>query len=605
MTTRRTSTMLVGGLACLLAACVAETAPEGTTPGDEDQDEVGTSAAAATQASFATDDLSAICNLTHTCCGPQGLAINPTTCANLFTSFNGFQGELDGASVFNGDGVTYRNISANNCLNGIAAIGCGTISATSYRTTHQACMNVMTGTRAAGTACTNSVQCLSTNYCNRTTGRCAPLVALGQPCTSNDQCSYRGRGVGCDLYGTGTCIALLANGATCYSSAECSSGLCNGTCATTAPTVFDATNCAAFGGAATSTVTAIASGIAHSCAILGNGTVKCWGRNSAGGIGDGTTIQRSIPAPVVNLGGTAKAISAGDDHTCAILTNNTLRCWGRNGNGQLGDGTMTNRLTPVTINVGGTPTAIAAGNSSTCALLSNGTVRCWGSNSEGQLGDGTTTLRTSPVSVSNLGGTAVALAGGSNHICVRLSNNTMRCWGNNANGQLGDGTTTSRRTPVTVTGLGGTPTAISTGFGSTCAILSNGTLRCWGGNLNGQLGDGTTTNRRTPVTINVGGTPTAISRGSSNTCARLSNGTLKCWGYNGQGQLGDGTTTQRTSPVSVISLGGTGTAISTGGGHTCATVSGGTVRCWGENRVGSLGDGTTAAQRLTPVRLYL
>ncbi|MBX3313773.1 MAG: hypothetical protein KF906_05575 [Actinobacteria bacterium] len=144
--------------------------------------------------------------------------------------------------------------------------------------------------------------------------------------------------------------------------------------------------------------------------------------------------------------------------------------------------------------------SITAGGGHTCALLTNGTAKCWGYNYDGRVGDGTTTNRLTPTTVTGLTGATAITAGGGGHSCALLTNGTAKCWGNNGSGQLGDGTTTNRLTPTTVTGLTGA-TAITPGGGHSCALLTNGTAKCWGNNVDGQLGDGTTTNRLTPVTV--------------------------------------------------------------------------------------------------------
>jgi len=185
------------------------------------------------------------------------------------------------------------------------------------------------------------------------------------------------------------------------------------------------------------------------------------------------------------------------------LNNQTIQCSGENTNGQLGDGTTTNQSAPVTVSGISTATSVSAGFRQTCALLNNNTVNCWGLNSSGQLGDGTTVDKSTPVTVSGIStATSVSVGGGSEegHSCSLLSNNSVKCWGNNGYGQLGDGTTTDRSTPVLVSGIS-TAIAISAGFRHTCALLSDSTVQCWGYNNQGQLGDRTKASSFTPVNV--------------------------------------------------------------------------------------------------------
>ncbi|MEW6684124.1 MAG: S8 family serine peptidase [Nitrospirota bacterium] len=329
----------------------------------------------------------------------------------------------------------------------------------------------------------------------------------------------------------------------------------------------------------------------HSCGVI-SGALRCWGNNAYGGLGNGTTTNSTTGVPVSGIS-TATSVSTGALHTCARLSDSTVRCWGYNYSGQLGDGTTTHRLTPVSVsNLGGAAIAIATGSFHTCALLSGGTVRCWGQNNYGQLGDGTTTNRPTPVSVSNLGGTALAITADGSHTCALLSTASVRCWGYNPWGQLGNGTKAiSVTTPVTVSGIS-SATAVAAGGGHTCARLSNSTVRCWGRNQYGQLGNGTMSDATTPVTVSGISTASAISGGGSHTCAILADSTVRCWGYNSFGQLGNGTTTNATTPVTVSGI-NTATGMSAGGHGTCSRLSDGTARCWGFNNYGQLGNGTT------------
>jgi alpha-tubulin suppressor-like RCC1 family protein len=364
----------------------------------------------------------------------------------------------------------------------------------------------------------------------------------------------------------------------------------------------------------------IAAGERHTCAILDDGSVSCWGRNNYGGLGDGTTINRNTTTQTSSLGTdrTAVAITAGAHHTCAILDDGSVSCWGYNEYGQLGDGTTTNRNTTTqtsSLGTDRTAVAITAGAHHTCAILDDGSVSCWGYNGygQGQLGDGTTTNRNTPTQTSSLGTdrTAVAIAAGRYHTCAILDDGSVSCWGRNGDGQLGDGTNTDRLTPTQTSSLGSgrTAVAITGGAYHTCAILDDGSVSCWGNNGDGQLGDGTNTDRNTTTqtsSLGTDRTAVAIAAGSSHTCAILDDGSVSCWGANYNGRLGDGTTTNRNTPNQTSSLGTDRTAVAITAGlyHTCAILDDRSVSCWGYNGQGQLGDGTTT-DRNTPTAIEI
>jgi alpha-tubulin suppressor-like RCC1 family protein len=352
----------------------------------------------------------------------------------------------------------------------------------------------------------------------------------------------------------------------------------------------------------TSGAAAIATGDFHSCAVTEGGTLACWGDNTYGQLGDGTTLHRATAMGVTGLSSGVAAIALGYGHSCALTTGGGVLCWGQNIDGQLGDGTNTGGSAPVAVS--GLATGVSAvaggGGSHNCALNTSGGVVCWGANAYGQLGDGTTTERWVPTAVSGLPSGVAAIALGYGHSCALTTGGGVVCWGHNNYGQLGDGTTTSRSTPTAVSGLGSGVAAIAVGLHHTCARTTSGAIKCWGYNSNGQLGDGTTTNQVTPTAVS--GLPsgiTAVTAGGYHTCARTTDGGVVCWGYNYHGQLGDGTTTQRLTPTAVSGLSSGATTVVPGGFHTCARTTGGGVVCWGYNYNGQLGDGTTT-KRLTP-----
>ncbi|QDY75619.1 RCC1 domain-containing protein [Streptomyces qinzhouensis] len=216
----------------------------------------------------------------------------------------------------------------------------------------------------------------------------------------------------------------------------------------------------------------------------------------------------------------------------------------------------------------------------------------WGANTFGQLGDGTTTDRATPVAVTGLAGAVLTTAAGGGHSLARLSDGSVQCWGNNSNGQLGDGTTTSSATPVTVGGLSGV-NAVAGGANHSLALLGDGTVRAWGANASGQLGDGSTSDSSAPVTT--GGFPDTVIKvacGGGHSLALLNNGDVMAWGDNTSGQLGDGTLNDSSTPVAVQGV-ANAVDIAGGSGHSLAVLADGDVLAWGANGSGQLGDGTT------------
>jgi alpha-tubulin suppressor-like RCC1 family protein len=350
-------------------------------------------------------------------------------------------------------------------------------------------------------------------------------------------------------------------------------------------------------GAADPVVPVAIAASAQTCALLSDKTVKCWGYNFNGQVGDDTQANRLTPVLVPGITD-ATALAVGGNHTCVIVTAGAMKCWGYNQFGQLGDNSGTQRLSPVSVQGITGATAIAAGFNHTCAVVGGG-VKCWGNNGQGQLGDGTGTSGASslvPVNVSGLSGvTALAISG--DHGCAIIAAGAVRCWGFNPSGEVGDGTSGNiRNAPVTVTGLTGA-TDLGLGKGHSCAILTGGTAKCWGDNTSGQIGDGTQDQRTTPTTVSglTGATDIAGGEevtGPNHTCAVVGGGVVRCWGTNDQFELGDGTTTMRLTPNTVPGITGA-TMVRAGLNDSCALLTGGVVKCWGFNGAGRLGDGTS------------
>jgi len=251
----------------------------------------------------------------------------------------------------------------------------------------------------------------------------------------------------------------------------------------------------------TGTYTLIAAGLYHTCALraqgpnaLGNQSVFCWGRNDHGQLGNGTTTSSATPVEAVGINGFAirpiRTLSAGDWHNIAVSGDGNIVAWGDNSYGQLGDNSTTGALTPKLI-FGTTAIAAVGGLGHTCAVQTDSTVKCWGANYSGQLGDGTTAQRMSPVKVSGLPGPVKQLVAGEHNTCALLTSGQLYCWGNNREGELGDFSAVDRWTPVQV-GFGSeTALGIAGGAGHTCALTSGPGLWCWGQNDQGQIGDGT------------------------------------------------------------------------------------------------------------------
>jgi alpha-tubulin suppressor-like RCC1 family protein len=375
------------------------------------------------------------------------------------------------------------------------------------------------------------------------------------------------------------------------------------------------------------TVSLVSAGEQYTCAVINGGAAKCWGSSIHGQLGDGSTTDSATPVDVSGLSSGVVAISAGAQHTCALTSGGGVKCWGLNSDGELGDGSTTDSSTPVDVSgLSSGVVAIGAGNDWSCALTSGGAVKCWGFNGGGRLGDGSTTSSSTPVDVSGLSSGVAAIAVGLSFNCALTSGGSVECWGENDFGQLGVGTVTGPQTcpptafpcstvPVAVIGLPSAK-AIAAGGNEACAVTSAGAAKCWGDSSFGGLGNGTQQSfSSTPVDVTgLSSGVMSIDVGDLHACAVTSGGAATCWGLNGNGQLGDGTNTGpekcgvdpnkliacSTVPVPVTGLSSGVDAISAGGFHTCAVTSGNVVECWGLNQFGQLGNGTTTSST-TPV----
>jgi alpha-tubulin suppressor-like RCC1 family protein len=344
----------------------------------------------------------------------------------------------------------------------------------------------------------------------------------------------------------------------------------------------------------TSGVVAISSSHKHTCALTEAGGMKCWGRNWHGELGDNSTEYRVTPVDVVGLTSGVKGITAGGFHTCALLTNGGIKCWGANWHGQVGDDSKEQRYLPVdVVGLDAPAVQVAAGKYHTCALLETGGVQCWGYNLYGQLGNDSQEDRPVAQDVTWLGSGVQAITAGENHTCALTYAGEVLCWGNNDEGQLGIGNTDMQLIPAFVNALGEGNLSIQAGMRFTCAQAADGKVKCWGENWAGQLGDGTQSGQLTPVNaIGLPANIAGIGTGDSHTCVVLATQGLMCWGSNSYGQIGNGESAIRSQPVDVVGLTNGIQAIVSGGLHSCALTSGGAVLCWGNNKYGQLGNDT-------------
>lgn len=410
-------------------------------------------------------------------------------------------------------------------------------------------------------ACVDGAACGANEDCASHT--CVQGLCFAQECADGTK-----NGSETDVDCGGTCPAC-GNAKACIGNDDCVSGEC----------VANVCGC----------VVDVAAGWNHTCARKGDGTLWCWGSNQHGELGDGTTNNSPSPVQVAALGTDVVRVGAGGVHTCALKGDGTLWCWGDNQYGQLGDGTTQGKKLPVQVTaLGASVKAVGLGYDHTCAAKVDGSLWCWGRNSYGALGDGTTTDKSLPVQVPSLGFVGKA-AGGLYYTCAGGTQNmaagVVWCWGENDGGQIGDGTTLDKVSPVKISQ--GSMLGLVTGAAHTCVFGPLGDVYCWGLNYEGQLGDGTTTNKSSPVQIAaIGNNVIELAAGDNHTCSRKGDGTLWCWGRRVEGQVGDSCAgancVKQTSPAQVAALGTSVVQIVARGNHTCARKDDGTLWCWGD-----------------------
>jgi len=338
---------------------------------------------------------------------------------------------------------------------------------------------------------------------------------------------------------------------------------------------------------------------AHSCGVGAGGTAYCWGWNSSGQLGVGLAAVPILSStPMAVSGGLSfQAVTTGTSHSCGVTSVGAAYCWGLNSTGQLGDGTSANRDAPVAVVGGLVFQSLDAGGQHTCGVTNGGLAYCWGSGLQGALGNGTTVNSNTPVAV--VGGlTFQSVSAGLNHSCGLTSAGAAYCWGSNSNGVLGNGTATASTTPVAVAG-GLLLQSVSAGTIHTCGLTTGGAAYCWGGNSGGSLGDGTTATRLVPVPVNGGPTFQWVGAGGVHSCGLTTGSVAYCWGFNGTGALGDGTLTTALTPTAVVG-GLTFQGLGTGTVFTCGVTTNGAAYCWGSGANGQLGNGVTFSP---PVRV--
>jgi hypothetical protein len=441
-----------------------------------------------------------------------------------------------------------------------------------------------------GTSCNDGNSCTQASACSA--GVCAGSSPLpdgtscddASVCTSSSTCS------------AGTCVGSGAPGASCDDGVACTVDSCDpvlGCRNDAAACCFDdlqnqgevGVDC---GGPCAPCATSLSVGRDHVCRMQADGTISCWGTNTTGQLGDGTTASSATPSLVTGVT-TASALGAGAGHTCAVLSDGVVQCWGDGALGQLGNGTATGTTTPQSITVPGAGvTGISAGGGHSCAVLTGGTVSCWGGGLSGQLGAGYQSTTTAVAVVGLAGPVSRVYAGGyptvagtTAHTCALLTGGAVQCWGYNANGQLGNGIQVNSATPVLAQGVN-TATQVAVGGMHSCALLASGQMLCWGDNAWGQLGNAAAgTSSAVPVTVTgLSGTPLEIAAGERHTCARLAS-SVQCWGAGLAGQLGNGASKNSPNlPVTVSNL-ATAKVLAAGGDQTCAAGASGYVRCWG------------------------
>jgi alpha-tubulin suppressor-like RCC1 family protein len=335
----------------------------------------------------------------------------------------------------------------------------------------------------------------------------------------------------------------------------------------------------------------------HTCAIRDDAEAYCWGSNRSGQLGVGADISDATRPMQVRHASDIVAIAAGFESTCGIFVDGSVKCWGLNSAGQLGDGTQQNRAEPVEVKgLEGEVVSLALGDAHSCALLSSGDVQCWGDNSQGQLGNDELATQLRPTQVPGLS-SVTQLAAGSGHTCALTRSGEVRCWGKTTEGQ----------SPLHQVKLAAKATAVAAGSSHSCALLAGGSVQCWGWNKFGQVGNGSTVDVAAPVPVafRSGVEVISLELGSAHSCAQTKRGETYCWGNNELGQFGDESTVSTNAPVRMPEAFEDLRAMAAGTAHACGEFTTGVLKCWGANDDGVLGNGTKGSEtQLYPRAVY-
>lgn len=364
----------------------------------------------------------------------------------------------------------------------------------------------------------------------------------------------------------------------------------------------------------------LSTGLAHTCGLTATNHLYCWGWNRDGEIGDGSNSDR-VYAVQVTQSGTFSVVSTGGGHTCAVTTGGDGFCWGLNLTGQIGDSTVFSRATPTAPKGGFSFTTLASGGTFTCGIrATDSTAYCWGWARDGELGsrpadtcstsNGPEPCSRAPIAVGR-GLRFMEINAGARHVCALAVDSTAYCWGNNATGELGNGTIADTALPVAVSG-GLKFKQLTLGFDHTCGLTAAGDAYCWGDNTWGQLGEAANSQATNPTLVNGGIIFLSLSAGAEHTCGIGTGNSAQCWGQNATGELGAEVTETCTSPSGrtiapcthlpvPVTTNQIFASIFGGGNHTCAITTGGKAYCWGDNRFGQLGTGNKSGANVPVV----